>query len=120
MYLYRMAGESDNNLERYISEGHTAFVLGYTGESGKALIKDLNRLKLFKKVALIGRREVTLDPSFGPEFVSFHCVMLLLSGEISNPVINIIILYHFLEIRIFTKSVIGTELLLNLISIDYW
>ena len=75
--VYRMATESDNNLERYKSEGHTAFVLGYTGESGKVLTRDLNRLKLFKKVVLIGRREVTLDPSFGSEFVS--CVVVFLS-----------------------------------------
>ena len=66
-----MASESDSNLEKYKGEDHSAFVLGYTGESGKSLLKDLSRLKIFKKVILIGRREVTLDPTFGPEFVSF-------------------------------------------------
>ncbi|KAK7500426.1 hypothetical protein BaRGS_00008333 [Batillaria attramentaria] len=63
-----MAGEAETNLGKFKNEGHTAFVLGYTGESGKALIKDFNQLQLFKRVVLIGRREITLDPSFGPEF----------------------------------------------------
>ena len=65
-----MANSAEANLERFKEEGHSAFVLGYTGESGKALLQDLNNLKVFKKVVLIGRREISLDPSFGPEFVS--------------------------------------------------
>ncbi|KAL8559370.1 hypothetical protein ACOMHN_045090 [Nucella lapillus] len=63
-----MASETDSNLDRFKGEDHTAFVLGYTGESGKSLLKDLKELKVFKKVVLIGRREVSLDPSFGLEF----------------------------------------------------
>ncbi|CAC5413515.1 HTATIP2 [Mytilus coruscus] len=45
-----------------------AFVIGYTGETGKSLIQELNRTKLFKKIVLIGRREVQLDKDLGPEF----------------------------------------------------
>lgn len=63
-----MASETETSLDRFKGEDHTAFVLGYTGESGKSLIKDLRELKVFKKVVLVGRREVSLDPSFGPEF----------------------------------------------------
>ncbi|CAC5397281.1 HTATIP2 [Mytilus coruscus] len=48
-----------------------AFVLGYTGETGKALVKELSRRKLFKKVMLIGRREVQLEKDLGPEFAGF-------------------------------------------------
>lgn len=63
-----MASESHSNMDRYKKEGHSAFILGYTGESGKALVTDLSRMKIFKKVVLIGRREISLDPSIGPEF----------------------------------------------------
>ncbi|XP_071121569.1 oxidoreductase HTATIP2-like [Mytilus edulis] len=45
-----------------------AFVLGYTGETGKALVKELSRRKVFKKVMLIGRREVQFEKDLGPEF----------------------------------------------------
>lgn len=64
-----MASDAEANLERFRGEGHSAFVLGYTGESGKILIRDLNKLQVFKRVVLIGRREINLDPSFGPDFV---------------------------------------------------
>jgi oxidoreductase len=47
-----------------------AFVLGYTGETGKALIREMSKRKLFKKVVLIGRREVKLDKDINLEFVS--------------------------------------------------
>ena len=63
-----MASESESNMERFKTENHSAFVVGYTGEVGKALVKDLNKLKIFKKVVLLGRREVALD--VGPEIVS--------------------------------------------------
>lgn len=46
-----------------------AFVMGYTGETGKALVKELNRQKVFTKVVLIGRRLVDLDKEIGSEFV---------------------------------------------------
>ncbi|GFN87774.1 hypothetical protein PoB_001428000 [Plakobranchus ocellatus] len=61
-----MASEAEVNMERFKAENHSAFVVGYTGEVGKALVKDLNNLKIFKKVVLIGRREVPLD--VGSEF----------------------------------------------------
>jgi NADP-dependent 3-hydroxy acid dehydrogenase YdfG len=35
-----------------------ALVTGYTGESGKALVKELVTNNLFKKVILVGRRQV--------------------------------------------------------------
>ncbi|XP_067656232.1 oxidoreductase HTATIP2-like [Haliotis asinina] len=63
-----MAEAAQSNWERYRAEGHQAFVLGYTGEVGKELLKELAAAKLYKRVVLIGRRQVELDPSFGPEF----------------------------------------------------
>lgn len=65
-----MASNSDTKLEEFKQEDHTAFVLGYTGEVGKELLKELKRTRPFKKIVLIGRRIIDLDPDFGPEFVS--------------------------------------------------
>jgi len=61
-----MAEDAMNNYERFKSEGHSAFILGHTGEVGRALVDELNRLKIFKKVVLIGRRKISLP--LGPEF----------------------------------------------------
>ena len=74
---FRMASQASSNYDAFRSDGHAAFVLGYTGETGKALLKDLSRLQVFSKIVLVGRREVALDPSFGPEFVSL-CVSMCL------------------------------------------
>ena len=35
-----------------------ALVTGYTGESGKALLKELIKNNQFKKIILVGRRQV--------------------------------------------------------------
>jgi hypothetical protein len=65
-----MAASADNNLERFKGENHSAFILGYTGEVGKALVRVLAETKAFTKVVLVGRRTVSLDPGVGGEFVS--------------------------------------------------
>lgn len=41
-----------------MSTEQTALVTGYTGESGKALVKELVENKQFQKIILIGRRKV--------------------------------------------------------------
>ncbi|KAK3760199.1 hypothetical protein RRG08_010240 [Elysia crispata] len=61
-----MAAEAEANIDRFKSENHSAFIVGYTGEVGKALVYELNQMKIFKKVVLIGRRKIPLD--VGPEF----------------------------------------------------
>jgi hypothetical protein len=43
--------------------GHRAFVLGYTGECGRMLVRRLIECGAFKHVVLIGRRYVTNDGS---------------------------------------------------------
>ena len=63
-----MAAEAEANIDRFKSENHSSFIVGYTGEVGKALVYELNQMKIFKKVVLIGRRKIPLD--VGPEFVS--------------------------------------------------
>lgn len=61
-----IASEAQVNIDRFRKENHSAFVVGYTGQVGRALVQDLNELKIFKKVVLIGRRQIPLH--LGPEF----------------------------------------------------
>ena len=51
------------------TDSRSAFIIGHTGETGKSLVNELNKRKVFKKIVLIGRREVKLDSTLGPEFV---------------------------------------------------
>ena len=44
-------------------EAHVALITGYTGESGKALLKELVANKRFQKIILIGRRQVDFNES---------------------------------------------------------
>ena len=67
-----MAKEAEMNENGF--KYKTAFILGYTGESGKALVKELNSRKIFKRVVLIGRREAELDDSLDQEFVCINFV----------------------------------------------
>ena len=41
-----------------MATGRTALITGYTGESGKALLKELIQNKQFSKIILVGRRAV--------------------------------------------------------------
>ena len=52
----------------------SVFVLGYTGETGKALVKELDQTSTVKKVVLIGRREVDLAVNTKDKFVSTKSV----------------------------------------------
>ena len=48
----------------------TVGILGYTGESGKALTNELLKLNLFKQVVLIGRRKVDYPDDLHKQAVS--------------------------------------------------
>lgn len=50
---------------------NSAFVVGYTGATGKALVKELASSKRFEKVVLIGRRKVEYE---APELQAFVCL----------------------------------------------
>ncbi|XP_052802830.1 oxidoreductase HTATIP2-like [Mya arenaria] len=67
-YLCSMAEGSANNREMFRQGKKTAVVLGYTGETGQALVKQLAKENLFSKVTLIGRRIIPLNESERPEF----------------------------------------------------
>ncbi|XP_060080860.1 oxidoreductase HTATIP2-like [Ylistrum balloti] len=63
-----MTENFEEKVKRYKDMGKTAFVIGYTGECGKELVKALSKNKIFSKVVLVGRRKVDLSPDPGPEF----------------------------------------------------
>ncbi|XP_072018471.1 oxidoreductase HTATIP2-like [Amphiura filiformis] len=56
-----IAQNAATNIERFRGRDKTAFVVGYTGETGKELVKELAKTKIFSKVTLIGRRNVQLS-----------------------------------------------------------
>lgn len=64
-----MAAEREQNLEKFKKEDHSAFVIGYTGETGKALVKELDQVKAFKRVVLVGRRQTNITEKLGAGFV---------------------------------------------------
>lgn len=63
-----MAAEREQNLENFKKEGHSAFVIGYTGEIGKVLVKELDEVKAFKRVVLVGRRQTNITQKLGAGF----------------------------------------------------
>ncbi|KAL4225734.1 Oxidoreductase htatip2 [Mactra antiquata] len=64
-----MAEAADANNEAFREKKQTAIVLGYTGETGRVLVRMLAKEKLFSKVTLVGRREIDLSKDgVGTEF----------------------------------------------------
>ncbi|KAH3882598.1 oxidoreductase HTATIP2-like [Dreissena polymorpha] len=66
--LCRMAEGPADQREMFKQARKTAAILGYTGETGQALVKLLAQEQLFSKVTLIGRRTIPLNESDRPEF----------------------------------------------------
>ena len=73
--------------------GKTAFVVGYTGEVGKELVKELLKSKIFSRLTLIGRRIVNYEDELYKDVVStsvcvcvcvceYHCQKKLVHGLI--------------------------------------
>jgi len=67
-----MAGDGDRLVQEYQQMNKTAFVLGYTGEVGKDLVKALLSSHIFAKVVLIGRRTVTYEDELYKDVVSVY------------------------------------------------
>ena len=51
--------------------GKSAFVLGYTGEVGKELVKELLKSQIFQRVVLIGRRQVEYQDELYKDVVCY-------------------------------------------------
>ncbi|KAG5270133.1 hypothetical protein AALO_G00189110 [Alosa alosa] len=47
--------------ETYRGKNKSCFILGASGESGKALLKEIVERKLFSRITLIGRRQLTFE-----------------------------------------------------------
>ncbi|XP_071483591.1 oxidoreductase HTATIP2-like [Diadema antillarum] len=56
------------SVDAFRETNQTAFIVGHTGECGKALVLELAKTKIFCKVFLIGRREVTLEGAVYKDF----------------------------------------------------
>ena len=61
---------STSKIKMAAKSAKSVFVLGYTGETGKALIKELSREQYFARVVLIGRRKIDLPEDVCKDFVS--------------------------------------------------
>ena len=59
---------SAENMEKLRAAAKSAFVVGYTGETGKELVKAMANSKVFSKVTLIGRRKVEYDADMLKDF----------------------------------------------------
>ncbi|XP_002742403.1 protein HTATIP2-like [Saccoglossus kowalevskii] len=58
---FRMAESADSNKASFQEKQQSAFVVGYTGEVGKELVKELATSNIFSKVTLLGRRVVEYE-----------------------------------------------------------
>lgn len=47
--------------ENYRQKNKTCFILGGSGETGKALLKELVERNIFSRITLIGRRQLTFE-----------------------------------------------------------
>jgi len=65
-----MAGDQEKLVQDYQQLNKSAFVLGYTGEVGKAVVQALLSSRIFAKVVLIGRRNVTYEDELYKDVVS--------------------------------------------------
>jgi oxidoreductase len=56
-----MTDEQKDFMRAFQQQNKTAFVVGYTGEVGKEVVKAILRSRVFSRLVLIGRRTVTFD-----------------------------------------------------------
>lgn len=56
-----------------VKSDRTAFIVGYTGESGKSLVKQAAVSNILSKVRLLGRREVQLPVENPDKFEQKNC-----------------------------------------------
>ena len=77
-----MPDDIEAQRETFRQMGKTAFVVGYTGETGKELVKELLRSKVFSRVTLIGRRIVKYEDKLYKDVVSICMCLSRLSNTL--------------------------------------
>lgn len=61
----------NSNLIKIDPESLSVAIVGFTGECGKALTKEILKNSLFKRTLLIGRRKIDFDQEFYKRGVFF-------------------------------------------------
>lgn len=69
--------------ETYKGGNKSCFILGATGETGKVLLKEIVERRLFSKITLIGRRQLTFDDKAYENVVSPPLIICTLSVKMS-------------------------------------
>jgi hypothetical protein len=64
-----------NNLLKLDPRALTVGIVGYTGESGKALSKEILKNNIFKSTVLIGRRNVEYNESYYKNAVIIYSLL---------------------------------------------
>jgi len=72
-----MSGDGEKLVQEYQQMNKTAFVLGYSGQVGSALVQALLSSRIFAKVVLIGRRTVTYEDELYKDVVSSSAVTII-------------------------------------------
>ena len=82
-----MADDIEAKREAYRQRNKSAFVLGYTGEVGKELVKELLQSKVFGRVTLIGRRIVSYEDELYKDVASSsrRFSFFILGRELTQP-----------------------------------
>ncbi|XP_074660117.1 protein HTATIP2-like [Tubulanus polymorphus] len=58
---FKVAEGAEQNTAMFKEKGLTAFVVGYTGATGRVLVRQLLEKQIFKRLVLIGRRKVEFE-----------------------------------------------------------
>lgn len=59
--------------ENFRQKNKSCFILGASGETGKALLKEILQHSIFTKVTLIGRRQLSFEDKAYEHVVISHC-----------------------------------------------
>ena len=73
---FRMTHDLKTLAEDFRQKNKSCFILGASGETGKELLKEIVERKLFSKITLIGRRQLTFEDKAFENLVGVRLVLL--------------------------------------------